>query len=815
MLYCKKLAAFLLLGAMLSPLPARTKKGDKLLAGGRAAEVRKQYDVALDLFEQALSEDPSDSGYQLAMRRVRFQAGQAHVERGLKLRADGKAAEALAEFEKAYAIDASSSIAEQEIRRTRAILEREKKQALNPEGVKPEERGLTGAELARKESQERLDRVMSVPELKPLSNKSIDLKMNNQPVKVLFETVGKLAGINVMFDPDIPSGGRNLSVEFNGSTIEEALDYLSTLTKSFWKPLSSNTIFVTQDNTTKRRDYEDQVVKVFYLKNVSSAQELQEIATDVRSICDIRRLFTYNGQMALIVRAEADRVALAEKVIADLDKPKPEVVIDVLVLEHNYDKTRDLAFGLTDGLNSPITYNGSTVTPPADSGSGSTPSTPTSGGLPLNRLSRLSTGQYSVVLPNAQLQATLKNTLKNTNTRVLQSPQVRAVDNQKAILKIGNKVPTASGSFQPGIGGVGINPLVNTQFQFLDVGVNVDILPKIHGTDEVSLHVDMDISNVTDHVDLGGISQPVIGQRKVTFDVRMREGEVNILGGLMQAQQSKVVTGWPGLSSIPIVGKLFSRESTDNSVSELLFVLIPHVVRAPEITETNMRGVASGSDTVVRLNYAPKRPPTPAAGAAAPVLTPVTPSATAPPATAPPMTAPPALPGPAATTPPVTGPPPGAPTPPQAAAPAAQAPPGPPASITFSPARAEEQLGGAITVSMIVDNVKDLFTIPFRVKFDPKIVRLNDVMVGGLLASDGKPVLPPSKNIMNDTGEASITLSRMPGAGGVSGSGALMTFIFQAVGKGTTTLTFTEFALRDSRLTQLPAATQPLTITVK
>jgi general secretion pathway protein D len=124
MLYCKKLAAFLLLGAMLSPLPARTKKGDKLLAGGRAAEVRKQYDVALDLFEQALSEDPSDSGYQLAMRRVRFQAGQAHVERGLKLRADGKAAEALAEFEKAYAIDASSSIAEQEIRRTRAILER-------------------------------------------------------------------------------------------------------------------------------------------------------------------------------------------------------------------------------------------------------------------------------------------------------------------------------------------------------------------------------------------------------------------------------------------------------------------------------------------------------------------------------------------------------------------------------------------------------------------------------------------------------------------------------------------------------------------
>src|SRR6266567_4714744 len=415
MLYCKKLATFgvlvALLAPMTAPLEARTKKGDRLLQAGRAAEIRKQYDAALDLFEQALSEDPGDAGYQLAMRRSRFQAGQAHVERGLKLRGDRKTAEALVEFEKANAIDPSSTIAEQEVRRTRAMLEREKKQALSPEGVKPDEVGLTPTEIARKDTQDKLDRITTVPELKS-SAVIPPLKMNNQPMKVLFETVAKLAGLNVVFDPDIPSGGKNLSVEFNGSTVEEALDYLCTLTKSFWKPLSPNTVFVTQDNTTKRRDYEDQVVKVFYLKNVSTAQELQEIATDVRSICDIRRLFTYNGQMALIVRAEADRVALAEKVIADLDKPKPEVVIDVLVLEHNYDKTRDLAFGLTDGLNSPITYNGTTTTTgstgtttgtttPATT---ATAATTSSSSIPLNRISRLSTGQYSVVLPNGTLQ---------------------------------------------------------------------------------------------------------------------------------------------------------------------------------------------------------------------------------------------------------------------------------------------------------------------------------------------------------------------------------------------------------------------------
>src|SRR6185503_8416964 len=189
-------------------------------------------------------------------------------------------------------------------------------------------------------------------------------------------TVGKVAGINVLFDPDfVQQSTKPLSIDITNSTVEQALDYLGVMTKGFWKPLSSNTIFVTQDNTTKRRDYEEQVMKVFYLNNVNTPQELQEIATNVRSICDIRRLFTYNAQMAIIVRAEADRVALAEKLIADLDKPKSEVLIDVLVLETNVNKDRDLAFGLAEGINSPITYNGTVATPApaAGAGGGTTP----------------------------------------------------------------------------------------------------------------------------------------------------------------------------------------------------------------------------------------------------------------------------------------------------------------------------------------------------------------------------------------------------------------------------------------------------------
>ncbi len=807
MLYCKKLGAFLLIltlfAAPLSPpLEARSRKGDKFYSEGRKAEDKKDYDEALKLYEQALSEDPADTGYQLAVDRVRFQAGQHHVEVGLKLRPQGKLTEALAEFEKAYALDPGSSIAEQEIRRTRAMIEREKNRA----EAKPEQRGLTPSEVAKVESQERMDRMLQVPELKPLSSKAIDLKMNNQPAKVLFETVAKLAGINVVFDPDIPSTGKNLSVEFTNSTVEEALDYLSVLTKTFWKPLSGNTIFVTQDNQTKRRDYEDQVVKVFYLKNIGTPQELQEIATDVRTVCDIRRAFTYNSQMALILRGEADRVALAEKLINDLDKPKSEVVIDVLVLEHNTDDSKNLALGLTDGLNTAVTYNGAGSTAANNTGTGTSTTTTTTTGtttvtnpttttgtttptatgasIALNQITHLSTGQYSVVLPNFNLQATLSK----SNTHVLQNPQIRAANGGKATMKIGEKVPTASGSFQPGIGGVGINPLVNTQFQFIDVGVNVEITPTIHGgTDEVSLHVDMDISDIDSYTNLGGINQPVIGQRKVTFDVRMKEGQANVLGGLMQTTESYSSSGWPGLANIPLLGHLFSSRITDTKVNELIFVLIPHIVRQQEITETNLKGVATGSDTVVKLNYAPRR-----VAAAAPA----TPAAAA---TNVPMTA-------VTTTLPATAP---------ADGPPATAPPASSARVSFAPTPAEGQLGSAIPVTLVVDNPSDLFTALLKLKFDAKVLRLNDVVVGPLLTADGKQILPPAKNILNDTGEASVTLSRAAGGGGVSNSGAMVTFIFQAAGKGTSTVSFSDFVLRDSKLEQIPAAPPQTTITVR
>ena len=620
----RKIAGVLLLlfGLGAAGLQARTRKGDKLIAQSRAAEVRKQWDEALSLAEQALSEDPADIAYQLTTTRLRFYDAQYHIDQGKRLRQEGKLDQALAEFQKAYGVNPASSLAEEEIGQTKRMIEREKKKT--PAEQNPEQRGMTPGELERQREEKRFAAMRPLPELKPLNPAPINLKMNNQTTRVLFETVGKLAGINVLFDPQPPaqSAGSKQSIELNNATLDEALDYLALITHSFWKPISANAIFVTEDNPTKRREYEDWVVKVFYLKNVTTQQEIQEIVTAIRTVVELQKIFQYQAQNAVIVRGEADKVALAEKMIADLDKPKPEVQVDILVMQLSSDAKRNLAAAIApSGLNQTIAFTprASIASPAASTTAADQASTAaaTATSIPLSNIARISTRDYSLTLPGGLLQAVLTD----ANSKVLQAPSVRAIDNQKVQLNIGQKVPYATGSFQPGIGGVGINPLVNTQFTFLDVGVNVTVVPKIHGADEVSLDVDVEISNVTGTVPLGGIDEPELAQTKVHNSVRLKQGEVNLMGGLMQVEEDKSVSGVPGLGNIPVLRRLFTSETVHKTASELVIALIPHIVRAPEISDVNLKTIAAGNQTVVKLNYAPEQPaaaPQPPASAPAP-----------------------------------------------------------------------------------------------------------------------------------------------------------------------------------------------------
>jgi len=845
-------------------LEARTKKGDKYLADGRSSEAKKEWDAALESYEKALSEDPSDMLYQMAAEKARFQAGQAHVDKGLKTRNQGLLGEALLEFQKAYSINPGSAVAVQEIRRTEEMIQRERQRVEETGQEAPaQERALTPAEEVKKEIRDKIDRMLPVPELNPLNPEPINLKMNSQPVKVLFETVGKLAGINVVWDPEYqPPQKNSLSVELDNSTIDQALDALAVLTKSYWKALSPSTIFITNDTVNKRHDYEEQVARIFYLSNVTANTDLQEIMNAARAVSDCQRMFPYTAQNAIIAKCEADRMSFVEKIINDLDKPRAEVVVDVLVLEASSTFSRQITAALAStGLNVPFSFTprssiqvpisstsststaSTSTSTTATSTATTTPTTTTSGttgaSIPLSNLGHLASADFSTTLPGALLQAAMSD----ARTKVLQAPQVRSVDGIKATLNIGDRVPTASGSFQPGIGGVGINPLVNTQFQYIDTGVNVEMLPRVHDNGDVTIHVDLNINSVSSYVNLGGISQPVISQKKISHDIRMREGEVGLMGGLINVQDTKTVTGIPGLSSIPLLKHLFSGDSMEHDRSELMIVLIPHVIRRPDITPENLRAIAVGNFATVKVNYAPKpattppatAPPSPGGTLAAPAAVPpaTAPPATAPPATAPPATAPPATapPGPGAS---LVSPAPAslaaalgqgvAPAPPRpgVAPGGAPAPPGPggtpaPAGkmrVYFEPSQATANSSERITVSLLIEGGADVAAAPMQIQFDPKFLRLNDVSLGDFFSKDGRqPVF--TKNIQNDTGAAIIQLNHPPGSRGVSGSGTLVSLNFQAVARGATAVIIPHLTVRDSQGTIVSNSTPQLTVTVK
>src|SRR6202041_63761 len=293
-----------------------------------------------------------------------------------------------------------------------------------------------------------------------------------------------------------------------------------------------------------------------------------------------------------------DQIALAQKLVEDLDKAHPEVLVDIAVMEVSKDKSRTLglspptsiSLALQENLNPSATSTASTTT------TGTTSSTP---GINLNSLANINATNFQVTIPSANL-STL---MGDSDTKLIQNPQVRALDGQKATLKIGERVPVATGSFQPGIGGVGINPLVNTQFQYLDVGVNIDVTPHVHADREVTLKISMENSSVVSQASIGGISQPIIGQKKIEHEIRLRDGESSLIGGILDDSQTKALSGIPGLAQIPILGYLFGQKTQDHSQDETVFAITPHIIRGTTLNELNQRAIDIGTANAIELRH--------------------------------------------------------------------------------------------------------------------------------------------------------------------------------------------------------------------
>jgi general secretion pathway protein D len=554
---------------------------------GRKAERQRDWDTALVNYQKAVRSQPDNAQFLLHEKLARTHASLFHLKQGRRLLSQSRLDAAAGEFRKPFNIDPTNEAAEQELARllaAQAAVKRARETALK-DALKPD----------REEEQP------ATVKLKPFPAEPMARFRIAADSRKVFETLGKLADMNVVFAKDFQPSP--VTVDLTNIKIEDALRAVCFQTKVFWRAMTPNTISIIPDTPTNRRDYDEEVVRTVYLSNPLAPADRAAITTALKQVLGLQRIVDNPDSNAIILRDTPAKVAAAERLIHELDRGKAEILVEVAVIEADRTRTRDL--GLTTVVTSPL--SGSNI-----AGLGFNPQSPitsndtTIAAVPLNRLGRISTADFSIVLPGAVANALLSD----SHTHVLQNPQVRVTDGSTAKLRIGTRIPYATGSFLPSLTGTTTSSgttslLASTQFQYQDVGVNLDLTPRLLANGEIALHASIEISSLGSSVTIAGLSQPTFGQRKIEHDIRLKEGEVSLLGGLIQSTESQVVTGLPGLGDVPLLRYLFSSERRERAETEVLVMLTPWVIRLPE------RAVAADSSVPPVGAVGETRPPLP------------------------------------------------------------------------------------------------------------------------------------------------------------------------------------------------------------
>ncbi len=708
---------------------------------GEAAEARQDYDAAYENYEKAYELNPSDLAYRTAVYRVRISASSLHATKGRKQLQAGDLQGALMEFLRAVEIDPGNEAAQQEIAKLR---EQQGQKAPEPAGGLPETAG----------EQAEIDSMAAPVELRPISNQPLTLHMV-QDSKAVYQAVGEAAGVNVLFDPDYT--GKTIHVDLTNVSLMDALRILGTLSNTFWRPITGNTIFVAANTRAKRTELEEQAIQTFYLTNAWQQNDLNDVQTAIRNVLPNTHVYGVQSQNAIVMRGSPDELLLAQKLVDDLDKARPEVVVDVAVLEvsKNWQRTLGIQWPSSAGVQlQPPTASSSSTTCPT----GSTNCTPSTGTNPtLYNLAHLNSNDFAVTIGAA----TANLLLSDSNTKVLQNPRIRATDQQKATMKIGQKIPIATGSYQTGAATALVSSLVNTQFQYQDVGVDIEMTPTIHFDRQVTLKMKIDVTSVAGYNNISGVTQPVFAQHSSEQVIRLNEGEASILGGILEKQDTVTWNGIPGLSSSPLVKYLFGSQEHTITEDEIVFLVVPHVMRTQDLTPTNLRPIDTGSGQAIELrrtsvegtgsNSAGPR------GAMAQPNVGTVPGSTA-----------------------------------QAAAPAAMAQlnaaaqgsgnsatsngqqaPSAPGRLNYSlvPPPGPVTAGATFQIPVVITGATDIASVPLQLQYDPSKLSLVNVGDGDFLNRDGQSVAL----VHRDDGPGTIVLnaSRPPGAAGVSGAGVV------------------------------------------
>lgn len=759
---------------------------------GQLAEAREDYDTAFTNFQKAYNLSPTDLMYKEAYFRVRGEASAVHQLKGRKLFDTGDEQGALMELLRATEIDPTNEAAQQEIQQIRSL---HQEQPVETPAAIPQ----PGGDPAD------VDTIAAPVRLRPMSNEPLTLHMVEDS-KVIYQAVGKAAGVNVLFDPDYV--GKRIQVDLNTVSLLDALRIVGTLSGTFWRPVTANTIFVAANTATKRRELEDLAVQTFYLTNAWQQADLNDVQTALRNVLQSPNFKAYGvaSQNAIVARGTPDELLLAQKIIDDLDKARPEVVVDIAVLEvnKNWERTLGIAWPQSAGvtLQSPTSSSSSSS---SDSSGSSTTNTPS-----LYNLAHLNSSNFAVTIGTATANALLND----STTKILQNPRIRSTDSQKSTMKIGSRIPIATGSYQSGVGATtALTSLAETQFQYIDVGVNIEMTPTVHYDHDVTLKLAIEVSSESGSSTIEGVTEPIIAQKKTDQTIRLHEGEATILGGILDRQDLQSWTGIPGLSSIPFLKYLFGSKDHQIQDDEIVFLLVPHIVRSPYLTPANLRPVDTGvGQTTIELRHTsaadsgftptPATRPVRAAAESGMGTVPGSTATTAAPAALAQMRAAAESPAPAT-------------TPAQAPAAAPAQPLFPQNRLMFSlvPSATTVATGSTFQVPIVITGAQDIASVPLQVQYDPAKLTLVNVGDGDFLGRDSQPV----SLVHRDDGPGTIVVnaSRPPNAVGVSGAGVVCVLSFQAKAAGDAAITITRPGAMTSAQQPVQAQGAQTTIVVK
>jgi len=537
----------------------------KVVQQGNEASKKQNWDAAVYYYLEALANDPGNPKYRMELLRARQRAAQEHFKRGESLKDIGQLLAAKKELQMAVQLDPTHEFAAQELKAVEHDLE-----VLTSPG---------GKESLEEMKREAAQAKVKPPLLNPKSTEAITLSFPKpKPIEEIHKALAKAYGYNVLFDPKLKNN--KLSIELKDVTAKQALEIVMQAAGEFYKVIDEHTIIVADDTPQNRRDYEDLVIKTFFLSNA----EVKDVDKMLRSLIEARRIASNEQLNAITIRDTADKVAIAEKLIHTVDKAKAEVMVDVELLEVDSNKLQDLGMRLSTyrfGIKLDATRVGGD-----------------DNRVPLDKVGDITRGDWSINVPSV-----LINLVKNsTDATALAQPQMRITEGEKGQLHIGTRQPIPTTTFNSS-NTIGGNVVPITSYQYQDVGIKIEVEPRVHHNREITLKVKVEVSNIAGYNE---DNQPIIGTRTINTVIRLEDGETNMLVGLYKEDNSSTKTKFPLLSDIPLLGRLFTNDNTQHNTQDLVLTLTPHILRFPDIKEADLEPVWVGTEK--RMSFSGNSP---------------------------------------------------------------------------------------------------------------------------------------------------------------------------------------------------------------